>query len=212
MNCKLRQWWQFDFHLQWIFDEYKMSLLHAKTVCIDPLNLSSMHQCLSKNELSKQVVVSQIASWSPVQSSRPRSTSWPWTVRLLRFQCSIATSDGSAQKVGNNPWQMRQSEMITTKVCSQNVYTKIAARKPWKDVHWWNELWISIWWFLSILALKFTIHSVVDQSSTSRTQRPDRRSLITFMISMLSGWASRKTGAIYSANSRYSRHIYSKRQ
>ena len=189
MNCKLRQWWQFDFHLQWIFDEYNMSLLQAKTVRIDWLYLSSMHQCLSKNEVSDQVVVSRIAFWSPVQSSRHRSTSWPWAVRLLRFQSSIATSDGSAQKVGNDRWHMRQSEMITTKVCSQNSYTKINARKPWKDVHWWDELWISIWWFLSILAPKFTIQGVVDQLSTSYTQRPDKRSVITFMISMLSGWA-----------------------
>ena len=166
-----------------------MSLLQTKTIRIDRLNLSSMHQSLNQNEVSEQVVVSRIASWSPVQSSRPRSTSRPWTVCLLRFQSSIATSDGSAKKLGNDPWHMRQSEMITTKVCSQNSYTKINARKPWKDVHWWDELWISIWWFLSILAPKFTIQGVVDQLSTSYTQRPDKRSVITFMISMLSGWA-----------------------
>ena len=51
-------------------------------------------------------------------SSRSKWTTSPRKGRLLRFeQNSTATSDASAQKLGNNVWY--DSESISTKVCSQ---------------------------------------------------------------------------------------------
>ena len=55
---------------------------------------------------------------NPVQSSRSVSTTCPRKGRLLRFESnSAATSDGGAQKLGNDV--RRDSESIATKVCSQ---------------------------------------------------------------------------------------------
>ena len=55
---------------------------------------------------------------NPVQSSRSKSTTCPRKGSLLRFESnSTATSDGGAQKLGNDV--RRDSESITTKVCSQ---------------------------------------------------------------------------------------------
>ena len=53
-----------------------------------------------------------------MQSSRSISTTCPREGRLLRFESnSTATSDGGAQKLGNDV--RRNSELISTKVCSQ---------------------------------------------------------------------------------------------
>ena len=55
---------------------------------------------------------------NPVQSSRSKSTTCPRKGSLLRFESnSTATSDGGAQKLGNDV--RRNSESIATKVCSQ---------------------------------------------------------------------------------------------
>ena len=55
---------------------------------------------------------------NPGQNSRSKSTNCPKKGRLLRFESnSKATSDGGAQKLGNNV--RRGSELIATKVCSQ---------------------------------------------------------------------------------------------
>ena len=55
---------------------------------------------------------------NPVQSSRSKSTSCPRKGRLLRFESnSTATSDGGAQKIGNDVWH--DSESIKNKFCSK---------------------------------------------------------------------------------------------
>ena len=55
---------------------------------------------------------------NPVQSSRSKSTTCPRKGSLLRFESnSTATSDGGAQKLGNDV--RRDSESIATKVCSR---------------------------------------------------------------------------------------------
>ena len=55
---------------------------------------------------------------NPVQSSRSKSTTCTRKGRLLRLELSsTATSDGGAQKLGNDVWH--DSELITTKVCSK---------------------------------------------------------------------------------------------
>ena len=55
---------------------------------------------------------------NPVQSSRSVSTTCPRKGSLLRFESnSAATSDGGAQKLGNDV--RHDSESIATKVCSQ---------------------------------------------------------------------------------------------
>ena len=53
-----------------------------------------------------------------MQSSRSKSTTCPRKGRLLRFELNSAvTSDGGAQKLGNDV--RRDSGSIATKVCSQ---------------------------------------------------------------------------------------------
>ena len=55
---------------------------------------------------------------NPVQSSRSKLTTCPRKGCLLRLKLNCtATSDGDAQKLGNNVW--RDSEPIATNVCSQ---------------------------------------------------------------------------------------------
>ena len=72
----------------------------------------------------------------PVQSSRSESTNCPRKGSLLRFeQNSTATSDACAQKLWNDVW--RDSESITTKVCSKNrSQMKCDAWKPCSDQRW----------------------------------------------------------------------------
>ena len=53
---------------------------------------------------------------NPVQSSRSKSRTWPRKGRRFGLN-STATSDGEAQKLGNDV--RRDSESIATKVCSQ---------------------------------------------------------------------------------------------
>ena len=56
---------------------------------------------------------------NPLQSTRFKSTTRPRNELLLRFKSNCtATSDGGAQKLGNDLWH--EFAFIKTKVCSQN--------------------------------------------------------------------------------------------
>ena len=72
-----------------------------------------------------------------VQSSRSKSTTCPRKGRRLRFESnSTATSDGDAQKLGNDV--SHDSESIATKICSQIGRKCNAMFKR-------HELWFSSW-------------------------------------------------------------------
>ena len=90
-------------------------LLPTKAAPIASLNLAIIHWSLSKIWHRNKTACSES---NPVQSSRSKSTTCPRKGSLLRFKSnSTATSDGGAQKLGNNVW--RDSESIATKVCSR---------------------------------------------------------------------------------------------
>ena len=95
-------------------DENLFSTKATLIALLSLLNISTIHWSLSKN---KAACFESIT----VQSSRSnlKSTTYQKKGRLLRFQSiDTATSDGGAQKLGNNFWH--DSESIATKVCSQN--------------------------------------------------------------------------------------------
>ena len=117
---------------------------------------------------------------NPVQSSRSVSTTCPRKKRLLRFELSsTATSDGGAQKLGNDV--RRNFELIASKVCSQighkwnamfenNVVTSVDRTSfdfQFED-------------FLSYLPLQTFIYCVTDQPSITRSQR----SVLNFKLSV----------------------------
>ena len=93
---------------------------------------------------------------SPLLSCRSKSTTCPRKGRLFRFHSnSTATSDGGAQKLGND---LHDSELIATKVCRLN------GRKwnamfwmPCRDLHWQDELQLSIWRFFGNLPFKICV-------------------------------------------------------
>ena len=92
-------------------------LLPTKATLIASLtwNLSIIRSPLSKIWHRNKTACSES---SPVQSSGSVSTTCLRKGRLLRFESnSAATSDGSAQKLGNDV--RRNSEWIATKLCSQ---------------------------------------------------------------------------------------------
>ena len=74
---------------------------------------------------------------NPVQSSRSKLTTCPRKGRLLRFESnSTATSDGGAQKLGNDV--SHDAESIATKNCSQ-------IGRKWNAMSERHELRFSIW-------------------------------------------------------------------
>ena len=101
--------------------EMKFSMELAKNCCrpnqcpmalpIASSNLSIHNLSLSKNRNKSALIL--------VQSTRSKLTSCQEKGRLLRFEKNgtdcTATSDGSAQKLGNDVWH--DSESITTKDC-----------------------------------------------------------------------------------------------
>ena len=89
-------------------------------VCL--YKFSPMSQCMKvwffACQISPLVAKQACSESNPVQSTRSKSTTCPRKGRLLRFESNSAvTSDGGAQKLGNNV--RRNSESIATKLCSQ---------------------------------------------------------------------------------------------
>ena len=110
---------------------------------------------------------------NPVQSSRSELTTYLRKGRLLRFQLnSTATSDGGAQKLGNDPWQWLAWFWIDVSQSlqpdqSKNEWKEIVW-KPYRGLHWLDELWFSALRFFQQSATEknhFPFHTVTDQAS-----------------------------------------------
>ena len=86
------------------------------------------------------------SEWNPVQNSRSKLTTCPRKGHLLRFESnSTATSDGGAQKLGNDV--RRDSESITTKVCSLEWITTKACSQIGCEWNVMFESHVVIWRF-----------------------------------------------------------------
>ena len=114
-------------------------------------------------------------------------TTCPMKGRLLRFELnSTVTSDGDAQKLGNDV--RRDSELIATKFCSQNgckwntmfeSYVVTIIDKTSFDFQFED--------FLSNLLFEIIIYCVTDQPSIAQSQRSVlnfKFSVLTFLRSM----------------------------
>ena len=100
---------------------------------------------------------------NPVQSSRSLSMTCLRKGLLLRFQSNnAATSDGSAQKLGN--YVRRNSELIATKVWSQIGRKWNAMFETWKpcsDQRWQDKLFWAIFLFEHSSTVLLTNHPYI---------------------------------------------------
>ena len=149
------------------------TLLQTKAALIASLNLASFRLFLSKNKAFEQIHMFQIKSCAKQQlSSRSKLTTCLRKGRLLRFQLnSTATSDGGAQKLGNDLWQWPAWFWIDVNQSLQPDQSKNEKRfvwKPYRGLHWLDELWFSALRFFQQSATEknhFPFYTVTDQAS-----------------------------------------------